>query len=52
MSLYDPTFKLKNVGHSDLVSWSSDFVLYREAYLMYEHHTLGLLISMTHLTSK
>ena len=34
------------------ISWSSDFALYLEDYLMYEHHTLGLWVSMTrHLTS-
>ena len=33
--------------------WPSDFVLYLEDYLMYEHHTLGLRVSMTwRLTSK
>ena len=26
---------------------SSDFALHLEAYLMYEHHTLGLRVSMT-----
>ena len=41
MSQYDTTFDLKiNVGH--YISWSSDFVIYLEGYLMYEHHTLGL----------
>ena len=35
------------------ISRSSDFALYIEDYLMYEHHTLGLWVSMTrHLTSK
>ena len=29
------------------ISWSSDFALYLEDYLMYEHHTLGLWVSMT-----
>ena len=24
------------------ISWSSDFALYLEDYLMYEHHTSGL----------
>ena len=24
------------------ISWSSDFALYVEDYLMYEHHALGL----------
>ena len=36
-------FDLKiNVGNCDLYSWSSDFILYLEDYLIYEHHTLGL----------
>ena len=35
------------------ISWSSDFVLHLEDCLMYEHHTLGLCVSMTlRLTSK
>ena len=43
MSQYDLTFDLKiNVGRFDLYLWSSDFALYLEAYLIYEHHTLGL----------
>ena len=29
------------------ISWSNDFVLYLEDYLMYVHHTLGVWISMT-----
>ena len=44
MSQYDTTFDLKiNVGHCDLyfISWSSDFALYLEDYLTYEHHYLG-----------
>ena len=46
----DPTFDLKIkwviVTH---ISWSSDL----EDYLIYEHHTLGLWVSMTpRLTSK
>ena len=48
MSQYDTTFDLKiNVGHCDLYLWSSDFTLYLEDYLIYEHHTLGLWVSMT-----
>ena len=40
---YDPRFDLKiNVGHCDLFLWSSDFALYLEDNLMYEHHYLGL----------
>ena len=35
------------------ILWSSDFALHLEDYLMYEHHTLGLRVSMTwSLTSK
>ena len=29
------------------ISWSDDFALYLEDYLMYEHHTLGLCVSKT-----
>ena len=29
------------------ITWSSDFTLHLEDYLMYEHHTLGLWVSMT-----
>ena len=29
-----------------MISWSSDFVLHLEDYLMYEHHTLGLWVSI------
>ena len=47
MSQYDLTFDFKiNVG-STYILWSSDFALYLEAYLIYEHHTLGLWVSMT-----
>ena len=46
MSQYDRTFDLKtNISHC--ISWSSDFTLYFENYLMYEHHTLGSWVSMT-----
>ena len=35
------------------ISWSSDFALYLEDYLIYEHYTLGLWVSMTRcLTEK
>ena len=27
------------------ISWSSDFALYLEDYLIYQHHTLGLFMS-------
>ena len=38
MSEYDKTFDLKVViGHSDLISWSSDFVLYLDSQLVKEH---------------
>ena len=42
--VFDTTIDiLTNVGHLDLYfSWSSDFALYLECYLMYEHHYLGL----------
>ena len=41
MSQYDSKFYLKiNIGHCD-------FALYLEDYLMYEHHSLGLRVSMT-----
>ena len=54
MSQNDPKFYLKiNIGHVTYILWPSDFALYLEDYLMYEHHTLGLRVSMTwHLTSK
>ena len=29
------------------ISWSSDFALYFEDYLIYEHHTLALWVSLT-----
>ena len=45
MNQYDSTFDLKiNVGHCDLCSWSSDFALYLEDYLMYEHHSLDYVL--------
>ena len=48
MSQYDLRFDLKiNVGHCDVYFMSSDFALYLEDYLMYEHPTLGLWVSMT-----
>ena len=48
MSQYDPKFDLKvNIGPVTYISWSSDFALYLEDYLTYEHHTLGLWVSMT-----
>ena len=50
MSQYDPKLYLKiNIGHCDLYFMA----LYLDDYLMYEHHTLGLRVSMTWLlTSK
>ena len=41
------------VGHEvkvsmTYISWSSDFTLYLEDYLMYVHHTFGVWIGMTH----
>ena len=48
MSQYEPKFYLKiNIGHCDLYFMACDFELYLEDYLMYEHHTLGLRVSMT-----
>ena len=48
MNQYDPRFDLKiNVAHVTYILWSSDFALYLEDFLMYEHHSLGLWISMT-----
>ena len=45
MSQYDPKFYLKVTV--TYILWPSDFALYLEDYLMYEHHTLGLRVSMT-----
>ena len=43
MNQYDPTVNLKvNVGHCDLIPWSSDFMLHLEDNLMYDYHSLGL----------
>ena len=42
MSQYDPTFDLKIKVIVTHISWSSDFALYLEDYLMFEHHYLGL----------
>ena len=48
MSQYNPTFDLRiNVGHSDLYFIVHDFALYLEDCLIYEHHTLGLWVSIT-----
>ena len=48
MIQYDPKFDLKTY-----ISWSSDFALYLEDYLMHEHYYLGLWVSMTQsFTSK
>ena len=48
MSQYDTTFDLKiNVGHCDLYFMVQYFALYFEDCLIYEHHTLGLWVSMT-----
>ena len=53
MSQYDPKFYLKiNIGHCDLYFMVQWFCV-TSYYLMYEHHTLGLKVSMTwRLTSK
>ena len=41
MSQCDPTFDLAiNLGHT-YISWTSDFALYLEDYLMGEHHIFG-----------
>ena len=41
-------FYLKiNIGHCDIFYGPVIFMLYLEDYLMYEHHTLGLRVSMT-----
>ena len=48
MNQDDTTFDLKiNVGHYDLYFMVQDFTLYLEDYLIYEHQTLGLWVSMT-----
>ena len=48
MSQYDPKFDLKiNIGHCDIYFMVSDFALHLEDYLLYEHNTLGLCVSMT-----
>ena len=53
MSKYDTMFDLKiSEVTVTYISWSSDFALYVEDYLMYEHHTLWLWVHMTHLISK
>ena len=54
MNQLDTTFDLIiNVVTVTSILWSGDFALYLEDYLMYEHHTLGLWVSMTrYLTSK
>ena len=39
-----PENKCRSLWH---ISWSSDFTLYLEDYLIFEHHTLGLWVSMT-----
>ena len=54
MNQYDPKHDLNiNVITMTYISWSNDFMLYLEDYLMYEHHAWGLWVSMTgRLTSK
>ena len=54
MSQYDLKFDLKiNIGHEELYFMVQWFWFYLEDCLMYEHHTLGLWVSMTwRLTSK
>ena len=54
MVQYDRTINLKiKIDTVTYISRFSDFALYLEDYLMYEHYYLGLCISMTRsLTSK
>ena len=48
MSQYDPMFDLKiNVGLFDVYYMFQCFASYLDDYLMYEHHTLELLVSVT-----
>ena len=48
MSQYDLTFDLKNCRSLWPIFYGPViFALYLEAYLIYEHHTLGLWVSMT-----
>ena len=43
MNQYGPTVDLKiNVGHCDLYSWSSDYMLHLEDNSMYDYYSLGL----------
>ena len=46
-SIVTLTCEIWSAGQHDLYSWSSDFAIYLEDYLMYVHHTLGLWISIT-----
>ena len=41
------SFTSKKIVVTVYILWPSDFALYLEDYLMYEHHTLGLRVSMT-----
>ena len=42
-----PQNKCRSFWH---ILWPSDFALYLEAYLIYEHHTLGLWVGLTRCT--
>ena len=45
---YDKTFDCKVfLGHCDLISWFSDFALYLDTQLVYEHTFFTICMSMT-----
>ena len=54
MNQYDLMFDLNVIaGHCDLYFVVHDFTLHLGDNLMYDHHTLGFWVSMTHhFTSK
>ena len=48
MFVYDKTFDPKVVlGHSDLITWFSDFAFYLGFLLVYEHISFTLCLRMT-----
>ena len=48
MSEYDQAFDPNIlIGHCDLISWFSDFVLYLDTQLVYEHTSFTLCLRMT-----
>ena len=49
MSQYDTTFDLKINVVTDLITRCSNFTLYIEDCLIFEHHTLGLWVSIKYL---